>query len=299
MWFIIIIGIIAFIWWANRDQKAPNPPPSTHKPADEESSGRKGDVFAKPSQQKQSTLAEPKQKKEITIVDSHDVVTSHNITTTDEPPYIQSCPAVTQEPQATTSKEEIFTGFELWKAFYHMTHYNNLAGILNHGILSWSKAHGQGYTQADISDHSVQRWRNRLEPVYNRSIHDYAPLYINPKNPMLYVRRNLQHELVILKISAGILNKHQHVFTDGNAASRGTKFSADNNKVTADSNAALRATRWTDIPDGKRRRCAEVLVYPAVEPQFIINAICSNEHLRNMIKSKHNIPVVIDRHLFF
>lgn len=189
-------------------------------------------------------------------------------------------------------------GFELWAAFYHMTHHRNLAGILQHGILSWTEAHAQALTQTDIADPAVQRWRNRPEPVYGRSIHDYAPLYINPKNAMLYVRRHIQHEIVILKVSAAVLEHHQHVFCDGNAACRITQFATTRQIVEA-SDTALRAPRWSEVPDGRRRRCAEVLVYPAVEPRFIEAAICSNQNLANAIRAGCPVPIVIDTAAFY
>ncbi|MNG39818.1 hypothetical protein D3C84_1280980 [compost metagenome] len=43
-----------------------------------------------------------------------------------------------------------------------------------------------------------------------------------------------------------------------------------------DSLPALNAQYWHSVPDGKRRRCAEVLVAPSIAPGFIEVAICSN-----------------------
>jgi hypothetical protein len=200
--------------------------------------------------------------------------------------------------QATTVELASPTGFELWAGFYHMTHYRNLPSILQHGILSWTEVHSRDLAATDISDPSVQRWRARPEPVYRRAIHDYAPLYINPKNAMLYVRRHLQHEIVILKVSETILRRRQHLFTDGNAASKDTVFSADR-AIVDPSDEALRAVRWADVPDGKRRRCAEVLVYPSIESDFIICAICSNQNLVNELADPLDLPIVVDPEVFY
>lgn len=187
---------------------------------------------------------------------------------------------------------------ELWTYFYHLTHNRNLPSIFQHGILSWTTAHQRGLTAVDIANQDVQRWRTRPEPVYRRSIHDYAPLYINPKNAMLFVRQNIQHELVILKVTPAVLQRHQHVYSDGNAACLNTQFSADPHVVAA-SDTALRAVRWSDVPDGKRRRCAEVLVHPTVEPRFIVGAICSNQNLVNDIRPHCPVPIVIDAAVFY
>ena len=84
-----------------------------------------------------------------------------------------------------------------------MTHYSNLVGIIKNGILPKNKLPNPVY---DISNQDVQKRREKLEYIYNRQIHDYVPFYFNPKNPMLYVRRNIQHEIIILAITKSLLN---------------------------------------------------------------------------------------------
>ncbi len=183
--------------------------------------------------------------------------------------------------------------------FYHMTHKDNLVGILQHGILSHTDVFARDDILVhDISDPSVQRWRDREEPVYHHIIHDYAPLYINPKNPMLFVRRDLQSEIVILKISSDVLEDGQHVFSDGNAASRDTQFSSNPNVVT-DSVDVLNAKVWKDYVDGKRRRCAELLVYPNVHPVHILSVMCSNNALAKEISLKTDLHIEVNTSMFF
>jgi len=188
--------------------------------------------------------------------------------------------------------------FELWTAYYHITHYKNLLGIFKHGILSWNTAHANGVTETDISDPSVQQRRRRCEPIYNRSVHDYVPLYFNPKNAMLSRRKDLQHELVILKVSKDVLLEYEHLFTDGNAASANTKFSTDYS-VVEPSKTALQSNYWAGEMDGKRRRCAVVLVFPTVEPRFIVSAICNSQTLVSTIQSMCPVPAVIDSTVFY
>jgi hypothetical protein len=123
-------------------------------------------------------------------------------------------------------------------------------------------------------------------------------MYINPKNPMLYVRRERQREIVILRISPCVLEEGQHVFSDGNAASHDTQFSSESN-IVARSIAALNASYWGDCPDGKRRRCAELLVYPNVPPSHIISAICSSSVLAEEIALQTDLQVEVDHSMFF
>ena len=72
-----------------------------------------------------------------------------------------------------------YCGVELWKHYYHLTHFRNLEGIFDHGIMSWTQAQSRKLTKRDIADADVQRRRNRVDPVYHRSVHDYTPLYVN------------------------------------------------------------------------------------------------------------------------
>jgi len=150
----------------------------------------------------------------------------------------------------------------------------------------------------DISDHGVQRWRESEDPVYGRKLHEYVPTYINIKNPMLYVRRDIQHELCLIEISLLALSEYDFLFTDGNAASRNTHFyssTSDLDKLPWD---VLKASYWNDFPDGKRKRCSEVLVYPKIDPKYIVKLHCYSSEAWQYL-SQFGVPVKISEKLFF
>ena len=92
-------------------------------------------------------------------------------------------------------KREIVEQFGRYntQCLWHITHKNNIQQILKHGILNHYDAYRLKANRVDISDPDAQRWRECIEPHYKRKIHEYAPLYIRPRNPMLYVRRHLQY----------------------------------------------------------------------------------------------------------
>lgn len=154
-------------------------------------------------------------------------------------------------------------------SIWYISHVENLASILEHGILSNSKSREIITNSTDISDPGAQRWRDRKESVYSRSIHDYTPLYLNVRNPMLYVKRKINSSLCLIEVSVEIINTRKCVISDGNAASRETKFYAKDNQDLNIFWDVLSAEYWSNFPDGKRKRCAEVLVYPCVDKQFI------------------------------
>lgn len=187
---------------------------------------------------------------------------------------------------------------ELFPFFYHLTHQVNLLGILEHGILSWTEVRARGLNPVDISLAAAQQWRENKEPVYLRKIHDYAPLYLNPKNPMLFSRREMQKQLVILEISPSVMLGNQYLYADGNAASHDTQFSTDQT-ILERSLRALEADYWEDFHDGKRRRCAEVLIHPSVAPRFIVRAVCNNRPLAEQVGRDTHLAVTVDRKMFF
>lgn len=186
----------------------------------------------------------------------------------------------------------------LFERFFYIAHLKNLASIRASGLLSHNAMIARGIIHVDIADPGAQRWRDRPEPVFGRSIHDYVPLYINPRNPMLYRRREWHRELTIIKISASIIQAYSHVYTDGNAASKTTAF-ASNRTVVEKSIPALTSNSWADFPDGKRQMCAEVLVFPSVQSMYLEGAICSNAETAREVRKICNLVSVIDPQMFF
>lgn len=181
---------------------------------------------------------------------------------------------------------------------HYITHKQNLASICARGLLSRNEVLRHGLTRADISDQEVQSLRERREPIWNRSIHDYVPLYLNPKNPMLFVRRELRDELVILKIDRDVARTEGVIYCDGNAASAATNFSLDEEVLTS-AREALRAEYWTAVDDGKRRRMAEVLVHQRIAPDRIEAVLCPNGFVANEVRSQHGLYALASPSRFF
>jgi hypothetical protein len=185
-----------------------------------------------------------------------------------------------------------------YKFVYYIAPIGNLRSIASHGLLSHVRVEALGIERHDISDPSVQRWRDRPDGIYRRPIHDYVPLYFNPRNPMLYKRRDQQHELVILEISVAAASCSEHLFTDGNAAAAKTKFGRTIETVRA-AEQALFARNWTDCPDGKRQRCAEMLVVDRVPVECFVRAIAIHAIAEAQASSVLPCPVTIDSSFFF
>ncbi len=176
----------------------------------------------------------------------------------------------------------------------HMLHHKNLENVFQYGILSHNEVYRRGIIKEDISMSEVQKIRQEKELKINNDltlgIHDFVPLYFNSKNPMLYKRRELQPELVILLVSADIIHYSTltddkfTIFSDGNAGSKDTRFFSGVNKLFNVDFELLFSGSWNDEdPDIKRenvrKMCSEVLVYPSISVQEIIKIICPNDDM--------------------
>jgi hypothetical protein len=153
-------------------------------------------------------------------------------------------------------------------SIWHMTHISNLNSIVTNGLVSKLDAFTR-FSPTDISDHGVQEHRKRSEPCFGRSIQNYTPFYFSVRNPMLFTKKDSNSDLCLIEISIDCIEGREFVFTDGNAASKQTKFFCDVDKLDRLPWDVLRSEFWTGFLDGKRKKCAEVLVHGRVEPHHI------------------------------
>ncbi len=176
----------------------------------------------------------------------------------------------------------------------HILHYSNLKGVLENGLLSHNEAYRRGLIKHDISMSEVQQIRaSKTDKIHYRNIHDYVSLYFRSSNPMLYKRKNIQEELLILLIDAEIIKDEKTIFTDGNAANSVTKFyKGVENLEKLPFDIILETRFWSDFTDGKRIVCAEVLAYPNVPSEKIFGIICPNQAMLNHVLSLNDNPEI-------
>lgn len=190
---------------------------------------------------------------------------------------------------------------------FHITHVSNIPGILERGILSHTRAYQSGLFKTDISNQSINQKRSRPESINNYSIHDYAPLYINPQNPMLEslcLKRNLRDKLILIQVSPNILVKNNGnvLFTDGNAAEESSSFYnslEDFNKLNWE---LLSDAYYLHHSDGKRIKCSEVLVQDYIDIPYIDKLLTFSEanfeSLYTLFPNHMNIELEVNKEIF-
>lgn len=155
-------------------------------------------------------------------------------------------------------------------ALWHMTSRENVATILANGLMSRHGMCQSGHDMVDISDATVQNYRVAKGTRNGMTLHDYVPLYLRAKNPMLFCRRSYNPTLCLLEVDLHACLHEGVLLTDGNAASRDTCFYENLSDLRFLDWQALNASYWNNVPDGKRKRCAEVLVPHHLPASFIV-----------------------------
>jgi hypothetical protein len=191
----------------------------------------------------------------------------------------------------------------------YITAIANLASIAARGILSHRLA--ARIPHIDLAMAEIQSRRDG-KPVPDvrrarpRDVHDYAPLYISPRNPMLYVRSGRHEEICVLSVDPAVLDLEHVVVADGNAASDYTRFSAAPGGL-AEVDAEMTFAEWWTDPgnyygylERKRRKCAEVLVPDRVDPRYVTGVYVSCKEARRACRAiPVPWPITVDPNLFF
>lgn len=192
-----------------------------------------------------------------------------------------------------------------FEGLFHMTHASNIEGILKHGIFSHTIAREKKLMKTDISNPNINKRRSRLESIFNYKVHDYAPLYINPRNPMMAAKckEGIRDEIVLIKVSPNILVNKSVIFTDGNAGEESSKFYNNIEDFNNLDWACLHEEYYFDHKDGRRVRCSEVLVFKHISIPYIEEMISTNEEiLQNVLGLFPNhlgIKLNVDKTIFY
>jgi len=192
---------------------------------------------------------------------------------------------------------------------YYITHINNLRSILEHGILSHNVigSAALSYLYERIDHESVNNLRASRYTPDGRSLWDYANLYFQPRNAMLYrlCRSYKTGEIVVLQIDPAIMYTKGVYITDGNAASEDTKILSvpEGLKRIRQIKKVFHEEYWDPYNhDGsKRKMMAECLIPDQVEANAIKTIYVPEQ--QNIARvtdiAGATIAVVADMKLFF
>lgn len=198
------------------------------------------------------------------------------------------------------------------KELYFITPIENISSILRYGILSHNKIKALAISHKSIADDEVQKLRaKKVIPGGKGKLHDYVNLYFNPRNAMMFKRKDGHSQNCVLGINAAILDEPNIIITDGNAAANDVYvgfFPPSPGLQCLDKKMVFARSWWSQNHYEMCRRrstvCAEVLVRDQLAVSNITCVYASCEESRDKVKSilitnKINLPVMVNGKMFF
>ena len=193
--------------------------------------------------------------------------------------------------------------------FYYITHIDNLESILKKGILSRSQINKNllvklGVSKGIRSIHAediIQIRRNKRFKGY--SLWNYANLYFQVRNPMLYrvILEFRPENIIVLQVNSDVINSDNVGITDGNAASSETHFFEDVNEGLSVLNSEqFQKDYWNE--SDKRKLMAELLVCNHIPKDKIIGIYTANETVAQRVRQDMKIGglnIIPDSNMFF
>ena len=194
------------------------------------------------------------------------------------------------------------------KELYYITHSDNLKSISQYGILCHRKA--KKILCQSIADPEIQKRREKVViPGGKRKLHDYANLYFNARNPMMFKRKEVHKDLAILRIDSAIFDEPEVVISDRNASSGYVRFYPSPSGLKNLDKSLVYTDDWRNSDTfrywtRKSVICAEVLVPDSVAPKFIRGIYVScHDTYQKVVKLLAGLSladsVSIDPKLFF
>jgi len=194
--------------------------------------------------------------------------------------------------------------FDELKQLHNINHLDNLASIFQVGIQSHNRA--KKIHHRSVAMPEIQERRAKVVLPNGKRLHDYANLYINARNKMMFKINHLHEELCILRIDKRILHDPSVVIADQNASSHYCRFGSglggldriDHETVFADSwiHAGDQIAEWRH----GSQMCAEVLVLNAVPPEYITGVYTSCEKTAEAVHAScPHTKITVNSKLFF
>jgi hypothetical protein len=189
------------------------------------------------------------------------------------------------------------------KELHYIAPVDNLPSIVSQGLLSHKRAGQVSHVSVALAE--VQDRRAKVVIPGGRPLHEYVNLYINARNPMLYLRTGEHDRLVVLRVSTAVLDLPGVVVTDRNAARNWARFEPAPDGLSIVDQDLTFATYWTH-PDQVEQynhagaMCAEVLVPDRIDVRYIVGAYANrNEVVGRAQKLLGSIPVSLNSKMFF
>ncbi len=191
---------------------------------------------------------------------------------------------------------------------YYITHVDNLPSILEKGILSLEKIEEERVHTTHIYNTEIVNRRKEKNTPDRKSLWNYANLYFQPRNPMMYrvvhEKKKRAKDLAVVPVTIKVLQTPGAFITDGNAANDPTQFytPSDGLKMIEQQWKIVQSEWWNNLDGSKRKIMAECLVPQRVDPEFINSIYVADEETRSRLSAMvgyRSISIIPEPKMFF
>ncbi|MEH1835668.1 MAG: DarT ssDNA thymidine ADP-ribosyltransferase family protein [Nostoc sp.] len=192
------------------------------------------------------------------------------------------------------------------KSLYYITHIENLPSILQRGILSHKKVEELGVLYTPIYDSEIVSKRKDKSTPARSSLWEYANLYFQPCNPMMYrvVHEKDKRDIAVVGVKPDVLTAVGGLITDGNAANEPTQFFAikEGIEILQKQWKIIQNEWWNELDGSKRKIMAECLVPEQISPELVHSVFVADYKAKERVETiigSAKIPVVPEPNMFF
>jgi O-acetyl-ADP-ribose deacetylase (regulator of RNase III) len=188
------------------------------------------------------------------------------------------------------------------REFYYITHIDNIPSILSKGILAHKSLVEGMITPTQIYEEDIVSRRKKIVTPDQKELWEYANLFFNAKNAMLYrvVCEKSVWKIAIIAVSKEVAKLNGVFITDGNAAHSATRFFKPDTRRLLEVSEEASKIFWKE--DGsKRKNMSECLVPCRVPPEYIESIFVANIPVKETVEKNigSKISVVRMPELFF
>lgn len=190
---------------------------------------------------------------------------------------------------------------------FYITHIDNVPSILRKGILSHERMLNENISYTPIYNEQIVTNRKNIVAPDGRSLWNFANLYFQPRNPMLYrvLHEKQTNEVAIIAMQPIILERPDIYVSNGNAAHSASdilhalEFKKAQRQIVRNT---VNVEWWNDLNGSKRKIMAECLVPDIVNHDLIQAIYVGNRNARERVEAGNpglRPPIITEPNMFF
>lgn len=189
------------------------------------------------------------------------------------------------------------------KELYYITHIDNIPSILKQGILSHDRIEAERIPYTPIYDAQIVADRRERKAPNGKNLGNFANVYFQPRNPMLYrvLCEKSPNDIAVIAVQGGVMKNEDAFITTGGAANSLSEILPFKRDLLARIRDDIDKEWWSELDGSKRKIMAETLVPDVITPELIRTIYVANHDVATKLKADKRIslPIIPEPVMFF